>query len=265
MLYNSVLSSFYRYIMKLIIEKSVVVITPTIGKPALADAIRSVQEQTYSNIRHLIVADGHREYSDAMMDVVVNTIEIPPKKNIQTTSVPTNTGAKGINGQRIYAAFPHLVDEDYVLFLDDDNWFEPDHVKSLVELIEAEKLDWAHSLRKIYTPDKQFIADDNCEALGKWPIYFTHDNPQYLVDTSAYAFKREFIQATSYIWDAKHFACDRIYFNAIRERSKWNTTSNHSMCYRVDSGPISVNGNFFIEGNQKQLEHYKGELSWVKT
>ena len=39
-------------------EKSVVVITPSIGSPKLIDAINSVQEQTYKNIKHLIVIDG---------------------------------------------------------------------------------------------------------------------------------------------------------------------------------------------------------------
>jgi glycosyltransferase involved in cell wall biosynthesis len=37
--------------MKLRIEKSVVVITPTIGSPKLADAITSVENQTYGNLR----------------------------------------------------------------------------------------------------------------------------------------------------------------------------------------------------------------------
>jgi hypothetical protein len=151
-----------------------------------------------------------------------------------------------------------------VFFLDEDNWYEPDHVATLVETIEKNKLDWAHSLRKVFTPDKQYITDDNCESLGQWPIYFSHDNPQYLVDTSSFAFTRKFIQKTCHLWHSGAWGEDRRYFYAIAEQSKWNTNGKHTLCYRVDGNPKSVDGNFFIEGNKKQLEHYKGELPWQK-
>lgn len=246
--------------MKLIIERSVTVITPTVGAAKLADAISSVCSQTYKNIEHLLVVDGE-DYKEKVCELAVSA-----KGNLPTVlTLPHNTGANGFNGQRIYASIPHLVNSDYVFFLDEDNWYEPDHVATLVETIEKNKLDWAYSLRKIYTPDKKYIADDNCESLGKWPIYFTHDNPQYLIDTSAFAFKREFIQKTCHLWHSGAWGEDRRFFYAIKDVTKWDTSYNHTLCYRVDNNPQSVNGDFFIEGNKKQLEHYNGELPWLKT
>ena len=44
--------------MKLNIEKSVTVITPTIGQEYLTQAIESVNTQTYKNIKHLVIVDG---------------------------------------------------------------------------------------------------------------------------------------------------------------------------------------------------------------
>lgn len=247
----------YGYTMKLIIERSVTVITPSTLSPKLIDAIDSVQNQTYSNINHLVVVDGE-EYSKNMPRLGM--------KNLKFLTIPYNTGAKGFNGQRIYASIPHLVNSDYVFFLDEDNWYEPDHVATLVETIEKSNLDWAHSLRKIYTPDKQFIADDNCESLGRWPIWFTHDNPQHLVDTSAFAFKREFIQATCHRWHSGAWGEDRRYFYSIMSQSKWDTNGKHTLCYRVDNVEQKFGQfTFFTEGNKKQLEHYNGELPWVKT
>jgi glycosyltransferase involved in cell wall biosynthesis len=240
--------------MKLVIERSAVVITPTVGSPKLKDAIDSVQSQTYKNIEHLLVVDG-QEYE-------FNAYSRQTAPHVKMLQLPYNTGANGFNGQRIYASVPHLINADYVFFLDEDNWYEPDHVKSLIDLIERDKLDWAYSLRKIYTPYKTYITDDNCESLGRWPIYFTHDNPQYLVDTSSFAFKREFIQKTCHLWHSGAWGEDRRYFYAIQERSHWETTGKHTLCYRVDNNPRSVSGNFFIEGNKKQLEHYKGKYPW---
>lgn len=250
--------------MKINIERPVTVITPSVGSNKLVDAIKSVASQTYGNINHLIVVDGE-QYTHKVNKLILEETGFLVTQKMKVMFLPWNTGANGINGQRIYAAVPHLINSDYVFFLDDDNWYEPDHVKSLVNLIETEKLDWAHSFRKIYTADKQFIADDNCESLGQWPIYNTYDNPQYLVDTSAYAFTRKFIQATCHIWNSNQFACDRVFFYSVSQRSKWNTSTNHSLCYRVDSGPMSVGADFFIEGNKRQLEHYEGKLPWLKT
>jgi len=241
--------------MKLIIEKSVVVITPTIGSDKLADAIASVQNQTYGNVQHLLVLDGY-QYLHKAPHV--------DRDNLKMIALPWNTGANGFNGQRIYASIPHLVNADYIFFLDEDNWYEPNHVRTLVETIEQQNLDWAFSLRKIFSPDKQYLADDNCESLGKWPIFFTHDNPQYLVDTSAFAFKREFIKATCHLWHSGAWGEDRRYLYSVANKSKWNTSGNHTLCYRVDGNPKSVNGDFFIEGNKQQLNYYKGQLPWLK-
>jgi glycosyltransferase involved in cell wall biosynthesis len=251
--------------MKLIIEKSVTVITPTVGSPKLRDAIRSVQEQTYSNIDHLLVIDGNQYFDNAWHELHTEYSPKNAKKTATVLKLPWNTGANGFNGQRIYASIPHLINSDYVFFLDEDNWYEPDHVATLVETIEKNNLDWAHSLRKIYTPDKQYITDDNCESLGRWPIYFTHDNPQYLVDTSSYAFTGKFIQKTCHLWHSGAWGEDRRYFYAIANQSKWGTNGKHTLCYRVDNNPQSVNGEFFTEGNKKQLEHYKGQYPWSKT
>jgi glycosyltransferase involved in cell wall biosynthesis len=246
--------------MKLIIEKSVIVITPTIGSSKLADAIISIQNQTYKNVKHLLVVDGKEHYLSTMnaLPVSFETTEF------DVITLPYNTGANGFNGQRIYASIPHLVNADYIFFLDEDNWYEPNHVRTLVETIEQQNLDWAFSLRKIFSPDKQHLADDNCESLGKWPIFFTHDNPQYLVDTSAFAFKREFIKATCHLWHSGAWGEDRRYLYSVANKSKWNTSGNHTLCYRVDGNPKSVNGDFFIEGNKQQLNYYKGQLPWLK-
>jgi hypothetical protein len=84
------------------------------------------------------------------------------------------------------AGIGHLINHDYVLFLDQDNWFEPDHVDSLLNTIETKKLDWAYSLRQIFDKDKNYTTVDNCESLGRWSAWV--DENAYLIDTSSYCF-----------------------------------------------------------------------------
>ena len=114
--------------MNLVIEKPVTVITPSVGSPKLLDAIESVKNQTYK-CKHLVVIDGF-EYQQKLWDMKSGET----KYEVDFVVTPENTGMTGGNfyGHRIYAAYPHLINSDYILFLDEDNWYEPDHVASLI-------------------------------------------------------------------------------------------------------------------------------------
>lgn len=247
--------------MKLVIEKSVIVITPTIGSPKLVDAVESVANQTYKNLKHLLVLDGVDHLSNLNKNLVHQDKE---NWKLDFMFLPYNTGKAGgdFYGHRIYAGVPHLLNADYIFFLDEDNWYEPDHVSSLVEVLDM-GYDFAHSLRKIYNPDKSYVCDDNCEALGRWPIYFTHDNPQYLVDTSSFAFNRTFLEKTCHLWHSGWGGDRRYLYSILDQNPKWNSNYKHTLCYRLDGNPGSVNSDFFIKGNQEQLTHYNGELPWL--
>lgn len=243
--------------MKLRIEKSVTVITPSIGSPKLSDAIKSVREQTYKNITHLIVSDGP-EYMDKI------AFDIPERNdNALVVCTPENTGKNGFYGHRIYAAYPHLINSDFIFFLDEDNWYESNHIASLVDVLEQGN-DFAYGLRKIFTADKKYVADDNCESLGKWPIYFSHNDPQFLIDTSSFAFKREFIQKTCHLWHSG-WGGDRRYLYSVMQQSKFDTNGQHTLCYRLDGNPGSVNADFFIKGNETQKQYYKDGFPWLKA
>jgi glycosyltransferase involved in cell wall biosynthesis len=238
-------------------NKSVTVITPTIGSKKLADAVESVSKQTYKNLKHLVVVDGPEFFSKA-----VENTPISLDSNVILHSLPFNTGcgSQGFYGHRIYAGIPHLVNSDYIFFLDDDNWYEPDHVETLVDVLDKGH-DFAFSLRKIFDKNRNYICDDNCESLGKWPIYFTHHDPQYLVDTSSFAFNRQFLNKTSHLW---HFGWggDRRFFSLIKDKSNHDSSRKHTLCYRLDGNEGSVKESFFINGNQNQNVTYNGKLPW---
>jgi glycosyltransferase involved in cell wall biosynthesis len=253
--------------MKLVIEKPVTVITPTIGSPKLLDAITSVATQTYK-CKHLIVVDGP-DFVHEVMSIINIANMMDPKPNIQVIVSPENTGKTGGNfyGHRIYAAYPHLINSDYILFLDEDNWYEPNHVQSLIETIESKNLDFSYSLRKIFNPNRNYLLDDNCESLGKWPIFMSRHSPhgpQFLIDTSSFCFKREFIQKTCHLWHSG-WGGDRQYLYAVRDHAKYDTNGKHTLCYRLDGNPKSVTEEFFKTGNKTQQAYYEGKYPWLKT
>jgi glycosyltransferase involved in cell wall biosynthesis len=252
--------------MKLTIEKSAVVITPTIGKEALQRCTESVANQTYSNLTHYVIVDGAEHLGGVIGNMSnLHLQERPPK----ITTLPQNVGANGWYGHRVYAAMPFLVNADYVLFLDEDNWFEPDHVESLIKTIEENNYDWAHSLRQVYDKDGNFVADDNCESLGRWPIWwsvdFEEDKKQFLVDTSSYCFKREFLVQVCHHW-YYGWGGDRRFYTILKKQynhDNYGISGRPTLCYRLDDEIEKKYGNirFFADGNEAIIKHY-GDYPW---
>ena len=236
--------------------KSAIVITPTTGAPVLADAAKSVLDQSYKNLDYLVVVDGPAFAAGAELALTPFS-----DRNIHKLQLPFNTGARGFYGHRIISAMGHLVNHDYILFLDQDNWLDPSHVESLVEQCEKKKLAWSFSLRKIFTNDMQYVCDDNCESLGVWPTYDSTDN--YLIDTSAYCFSREFLQTVGHLW---HFGwgADRRFSNHIRSLpSKYSCSTQYSLNYRLGGNPDSVTREYFDFGNAVMAARHGDKFPWL--
>jgi glycosyltransferase involved in cell wall biosynthesis len=246
--------------------KSVTVITPTIGQKHLIKAIESVHNQTYMNVKHLVVVDG-LEYFDN-----VNDYDLSKYQNLQVTVSPENTGKTGGNwyGHRIYSAYPFLINSDYVAFLDEDNWYDPNHIESLVNTLESNPVnDWVYSLRKICQPNGEYLIDDSCESLGKWPVYWSilkeENNREHLVDTSTYLFKRSFLIQVCHHW-YHGWGGDRRFYHILSKVLMFNnyeTTGSHTLNYRLDDNMEKKYGNkdFFVIGNAVVLNYY-GDYPW---
>lgn len=235
---------------------SAIVITPCTGHPGLLEAVYSVRDQTY-NTKHLIVVDG----PEFLHKIPANISTINP--NASVICLPENVGKNGFCGHRIFAGFAHLVNEDYIFFLDDDNWIERNHVSSLVDCIEKNKYDWAYSLRNIV--DEKEVIPDNCESLGNWPVwtsYINNNQAHYHVDTSCYAFTRKFLIQVSQFWHVAECG-DRIFLNTIKDHSKFGTSGKRTMNYRISFGAAKLSKDFIIQGNSIMNQLYKGKFPWV--
>lgn len=229
----------------------VAVVTPTIGNPKLVDCLSSVDNQTYKDIVHYVFVDG-KEYNDKVKSY------LPLSTKVKTIELEENIG-KGWYGHRVFAACSFLVNADVICYLDEDNWFEPCHVEKLVTKIQQGH-DWAYSLRKIYDKDGNFLCDDNCESLGKWPVYF-NDNV-FHIDTSSFAIKRDVAVRIGHAWYGQ-WGADRQFFHHLKANfSNFACTNAHTMCYRLDGNPNSVTQEFFDKGNEINSQKYDGNFPW---
>jgi glycosyltransferase involved in cell wall biosynthesis len=231
----------------------VAVVTPTIGAKTLSECIQSVDAQTYENLTHYLFLDG-REHESKIWH------QLEGATKVKTVRLEENVG-QGWYGHRVYAACSFLVNADVICYLDEDNWIEPNHVEKLVQVLN-EGNDWAYSLRKIYDKEGNYLCEDNCESLGKWPVYF--NDSVHHIDTSSFAVRRDVAVAIGHAWYGQ-WGADRQFFSNLKKVfPKYNCSNEYSLCYRLDGNPNSVTHEFFEKGNKVTEQKYNKNYPWLK-
>lgn len=239
----------------------VAVVTPTIGSPELKQCMESVQKQTYENITHYIFMDGEQNFPNVYSNIFDETLKLDRNNSVKYITLQDNVGA-GWLGHRVYAASSFLVNADIICYLDEDNWLEPCHIEKMVDKIK-QGYDWVYSLRKIYDKQGNYLFEDNCESLGKWPIFFNEQ--AFHIDTSCYALKLDIATKVGHVWydTERPKAADRKFFQVLKTHfTNFECTNTHSVNYRLGGNPNSVSRDFFEQGNKIMFDKYKGEYPW---
>lgn len=116
---------------------SLTVVTPVTGHKGMQRMLRSVQAQKGlqpGQLRHLVFIDGPRERASA--DTVSAEQGAVP---IQCIQLPYAVGRDGWLGHRMYGAAAFLCETDYLTYLDEDNWVDDDHAKSILDVRRKNK------------------------------------------------------------------------------------------------------------------------------
>ena len=227
----------------------VMVITPTTGSHTLKRAIESVQNQTMKT-EHLVVLDGPAAWDRVRMT--------PYNYRCKWMMLPENVGANNWYGHRVYAAMPLMVNADYILFLDEDNWFEPNHVETMIDKIQSKDLMWAYSLRKIYDERGQYVCDDDCEALGRYPAFYDH--LLNFVDTNCYCFKRDYLVNVAHKFYGQWGADRQFYKAAASALPSFGCTGEATVNYTAPERLLEM----FRQGNQQMIRAHGEPLPWRK-
>lgn len=227
--------------------KSVAVITATTGRDTLAQAIESVAAQTYGNVHHYVFFDG----------VPVQTFPHEPE-NYHAIPIPKPTGGNGMLNGGIIAASAYLTTEDLICFLDDDNWYDPDHIESMVEAMGDHN--YAFSLRKLINPDGSFYVNDDGESIGHYGD---------LVDVNCYMFKRDICAGIAPLWyktniEKTMMVGDRYVWDLLKSQNvPFGATGRYTVNYRMGAH-WNTRGYFFLRNIQKRAQYPDG-FPWRKT
>ena len=236
----------------------VMVITPTTGKDTVMKAIESVAQQTVPT-EHLIVEDGKDAIKEGLWrtGLVLGSAWLGFSRP-EIITLPENVGGDGWYGHRVYAAMPLMVNADYILFLDEDNWFEPNHVETMINKIKSKDLMWSYSLRRICDERAQYVCDDDCESLGRFPTFYDH--LLNFVDTNCYCFRREYLVSVAHHFYGQWGADRPFYKAASTNLPSFGCTGEATVNYRAPERLLGM----FREGNEVMKKAYGEDLPWRK-
>jgi glycosyltransferase involved in cell wall biosynthesis len=229
---------------------SVAVVTSTRGRPTITKAIQSVKDQTRKATHYVFIHGA--EYSDKTVPHLADdTVAI---------HLPHNNGGNGYGMAPVFALAPYVIKEDIICYLDDDNWYEPDHIESLVEMIEQHNLGWAYSLRKIVDNEGNFICEDNCESLG----IIRNSEQKHLVDNSCYVVRTDVARRHSHAWYVPITSDRSFQSELMRARHSAGTTGKHTANYRLSKdGSGGMTAEKFIENNE-WMKQNRPDFSWTQ-
>lgn len=239
----------------------VTVITATTGNPILRRNILSVANQTHDDVQHLIFVDGDRPNAREI-------IEKAPFEGVErqpdVIQLPYSVGKDRWNGHRMYAAGAFLAEGQCVVWLDDDNTIEPDHISSLLEVCKTN--DWAFSFRNIVDKDGKFLCKDDCESLGKWASVM-HEK-DFFIDVNCYMIPTQLAIHLGPAWYRKFREpgkpeVDRVLSATLMNNGlKFDTTYKYTVNYTVGNTSNSVQKEFFDRGNAEMRRRFPDGLPW---
>lgn len=227
--------------------KSVAVVTATVGRDSLRQTIESVKAQTYP-CRHYVFLDGIKETT---FQGEANI----PVPGVEYCMLPVKTGGNGMMNGGILAASAYLVQEDLICWLDDDNWFEPNHIQSLIDA-KGDK-PYAYSLRKLVEPDGQFFDSDDFESLGPYSGF---------IDLNCYLMDRRLAVQIAPAWyntTGELMVGDRYVYKLLdQNKIPFGCNGQYTVNYRLN--PNRDLRAWFWDGNIKSRAKYSGDLPWTK-
>jgi len=238
--------------------KTAAVVTVTNGKRQneLQQCIESVKKQTYPCQHYVFTDDMKPERFAAEYDYYTD--------NLHFNLWSSPTGGKDIEGRRLYAASAFLVNEDVVFFCNDDDWFLPNHVESIMKKME-EGYDWVYCLRSVYEKEGRYILDDNCEALGELHDCWQAPGHRF-VDWCMWGMKTHVLKTLANVLAQPGWGGDRKFYEAARQffpNFAWS--GERTFCFRLGGNEYSVGRDFFEKGNYTLMNKYDNKLPWLNN
>lgn len=239
----------------------ITIITATVNHPFLTHAVESVRAQVYPEVEHVIVVDGP-EFERPVRKTLERIDPLP--RNLHVFVLPKRTGANGWCSHRIVSGLPFLLDSPYVAYLDQDNWYEPDHLTSLMTELERTKSPASYSLRRIFDQARTFICNDECQSLGT--LHNSFDTPgRGHIDSNCWLLSHRLATQLAAHWLSPKVGDRKFARQVMKAAPNIPCTMRHSLNYVAGSRSESAPQDYFLRGNALMRSRYPSGLPWDGT
>ncbi len=235
---------------------TVSVITSSIGRKELRQCIESVAAQTYP-CRHYVYVNGPKWHKAAVS-------ALPYNHRANVIFLPEETGdhGHGPNCNGVFSAGPHLTQADWIFYLNDDDFFDVNHVESIMTLVKKHDLKWAYSLRKFVNVDGSLICEDNWNSLGHFPCLGQLESA--LVDNSCFAVHRSLAMRLAMAWHALPVISDRCFLQALKDTgAKYGSTGLYTTNYRIGTGTADPDYKNYLANDLKVRASFPNGFPWA--
>lgn len=234
---------------------SAAVITSSIGRAELRQSIESVRAQTHK-ARHYVFVNGEKWHESAR-EVLRDYPEVC------AVYLPEETGDYGMGPSMadVFVSAPYLTRADWVFFLNDDDFYDPNHIESILAHAKVHDLKWAYSLRKFVDKDGSLICDDDWNSLGYWPCLA--EAGEYLVDNSCFAVSRTIAQKMGPAWTFVPYVADRCFLAALKHTGEpYGCTGLSTVNYRIGTGTAESDAGAYLKCAETARSLFPDGFPW---
>jgi SAM-dependent methyltransferase len=217
------------------------VVVPTVGRPTLERAVRSVFAQQFpGTIQVLVGVDAWGGGDRARLESLAAAA--PPNCSVLVFDPGYSTSSRrggftpAGTGGALRTVLSYLAQSRLVAYLDDDNWWAPDHLDSLVGAVAGH--DWAYSLRWYADGSGKPLCVDAWESVGPGAGAFAEKFGGF-VDPSCLLIDRVACEPALRLWchplpeDASGMSTDRTVFAYLRGRRRGAGTGRATAFYTL--------------------------------
>ncbi len=216
----------------------VAIVMTTVVRPSIQQAIRSVFAQQSGGRIQLLVGIDKWQGERALLDALI--AECPSHVAITVVDLGYSTSKRhgglypsGYGGS-LKTLLSYAANSRYVSYLDDDNWYTPEHVASMRRAIEGKA--WAFALRNFIDRDSgEFLCPDRWESMGPGRGVYAEAQGGF-VDTNCFLIDAQACYDVFPEWAMTRFdggtGGDRQVLQRLRARP-WGTNNAHTINYRV--------------------------------
>jgi hypothetical protein len=214
------------------------IVTVTVVRQTLPQALRSVFAQRFSGrIQVLVGVDrwvGDRAMAEQLRAEAPSHVAVTLLDLGYSTSQRNGGVYPSHFGGALKTILSYAANSRYVTYLDDDNWYAPDHVATMLEAVAGKA--WAFSLRHFVDAESGTpLCPDTWESLG--PDRGVYANAQGgFVDTNCYFIDKLACNDVFPEWAMTRFAGgtggDRQVLEKLRGRP-FGTNGAHTVFYRT--------------------------------